>query len=180
LKDFHLRWVLYALSINQNGKRVSYSKFFLTALMEWKASGFQRIVTGDESGFSLYYPGDSVWAASHDELPRRIKQGIDTESAEFRSFGRLTESTLFLMWPKGQHTMYSTELFTNVAIPSLIENVRSRTHEKILKDWLIHMHNARNHNSSRAQRCIEASRAESPQHPASIPDLAPSDFFLFG
>jgi hypothetical protein len=41
------------------------------------------------------------------------------------------------------------------------------------------MGNARPHNSGRAQRCIEASRAERLPHPAYSPDSAPSDFFLF-
>jgi hypothetical protein len=79
LKRFHLRWVSHTLTINRKSERLSDSKLFLTALMEQKASGFQRIITGDESWFFLYCPRDSVWAASRDELPQRIKQKIDTE-----------------------------------------------------------------------------------------------------
>jgi hypothetical protein len=52
LKKFRLRRVPHALSINQKSERVSYSKFLLRALMEQKASGFQRIITGDEHGSS--------------------------------------------------------------------------------------------------------------------------------
>jgi hypothetical protein len=48
-------------------------------MMEQKVSGFQRIITGDESWFFLCYPRDSVWVASHDELPHRIEQKIGTE-----------------------------------------------------------------------------------------------------
>jgi hypothetical protein len=47
--------------------------------MEQKANGFQRIVIEDKSWFFPYYPRDSVWAASRDELPQRIKQKINTE-----------------------------------------------------------------------------------------------------
>jgi predicted amino acid racemase len=46
--------------------------------------------------------------------------------------------------------------------------------------WLIHMNNARLQNSGRAQRCVEASRAESLPHLAYSPDLALNEFFLFG
>jgi hypothetical protein len=53
---FHLRWVPYALSINQKSERVSYSKLLLMVLMEQKASGFQRIITVDESRFSFIIP----------------------------------------------------------------------------------------------------------------------------
>jgi hypothetical protein len=73
-----------------------------------------------------------------------------------------------------------TAFFTDDVMPSLIENGRPRTRREMLKDWLIHMNNVRRHNSGRAQRYIEASRAERRPHPAHSPDLAPSDFFLFG
>jgi hypothetical protein len=69
LKTFHLRWVPHALSITQKSERMFHSKVLLMALMEQKASGFQRIVTGDELGSFVDYPRDSVWAASRDELP---------------------------------------------------------------------------------------------------------------
>jgi hypothetical protein len=42
------------------------------------------------------------------------------------------------------------------------------------------MDNARPHNSGRAQECIRTSKAERLSHPAYSPDLAPSNFFLFG
>jgi hypothetical protein len=65
--------------------------------MEQKASGFQRIITGDASWFFLYCPSDSVWAASRDELPQRSKHKTGTEKTWFRSFDQLTESTVFLI-----------------------------------------------------------------------------------
>jgi hypothetical protein len=47
---------------------MSYSKVILTALLEQKASGFQRIVIGDEAWCFLDFPFESIWAASRDEL----------------------------------------------------------------------------------------------------------------
>jgi hypothetical protein len=52
--------------------------------------------------FFLDHPRDSAWVASRDELLQRIKQKIDMERAWFRSFGRVTESTVVLICPKGQ------------------------------------------------------------------------------
>jgi hypothetical protein len=80
LKKCHLRRVQYTLSINEKSKRGSYSKLLLTARMEQKATGFQRITNGDELWFVLDYPRGSAWAASRDELPQRIKQKNDTKS----------------------------------------------------------------------------------------------------
>jgi hypothetical protein len=47
--------------------------------MEQKASGFQRIITGDESRFFFYYPRDSNWVASPDHPPHHIRQKTDME-----------------------------------------------------------------------------------------------------
>jgi hypothetical protein len=75
---------------------------------------------------------------------------------------------------------YNTAFFTDAVMPSLIESVGSRTRRKTLKDWLIHMDTVHSHNSGRGQRCIEALRAERLPHPAYSPDLASSNFILFG
>jgi hypothetical protein len=65
-------------------------------------------------------------------------------------------------------------------MPGLIENIRSRTLGKMLKGSLIHMGNVHLHRSRQTQRRIDASRAECLPHPAYRPDLASSEFFLFG
>jgi hypothetical protein len=79
LKRFHLRWVPHVLSINQKSEMISYSKLILTTLMEQKVSGFQWIVTRDESWFLILYPHGLIWVASREELLQHIKQKIDTE-----------------------------------------------------------------------------------------------------
>jgi hypothetical protein len=78
-KDFHLGWVLHVLSINWKRERVSCLKLLRIALIEQKASYFQRITIGDKSWFFLYYLRDSVCATSRDEPSQRIKQKSGTE-----------------------------------------------------------------------------------------------------
>jgi hypothetical protein len=154
----------HTLSINQKSERVSYSKVLLTALMEQKASGSQRIITGDKSWFLLYYPCDSACVVSLDELPQPLKWKIDTETrlaSILWSFNGIHSLSDVL---KG--TTYNTAFFIDAVMSSLIENVQSRTRKKRLKGWLIHMDNARPHSSGRAQKCIKASRSERLPHPA--------------
>jgi hypothetical protein len=74
--------------------------------------------------------------------------------------------------PKGQ--TYNTDFFCHVVMPSLIDEVTRDSRRKTLKGFVIHMDNARPHNSRRSQECIKAPSAQR------SPDLAPSDFFLFG
>jgi hypothetical protein len=146
--------------------------------MEQKASDFQRIITGDGLWFFFRCPGDSVLAASRGELPQSIKQKIDTEKCLVSIPWSVNEIPSLLNVFKG--TTYNTAFFTDAVMPSLIENVRSRTRRKMLKRWLIPMDNARHHNPGRAQRYIEASRAGHLPYPASSPDPARTDVFLFG
>jgi histone-lysine N-methyltransferase SETMAR len=44
----------------------------------------------------------------------------------------------------------------------------------------MHLDNARRHNSKKSNECLAEFRARRVPHPAYSPDLAPSDFFLFG
>jgi hypothetical protein len=76
--------------------------------------------------------------------------------------------------------MYNTALFIDGVMPSLIENITSRSRRKTFKGWLIHTANARPHHSSLSHERIRAAKAEWLPHPAYSTDIAPSDFFLFG
>jgi hypothetical protein len=78
--------------------------------------------------------------------------------------------------PKG--ITYNREFSAVVVMPSLIENVWSRTRWKMLKGWLIPMDNACPHNSG--LKGVSRLRNQTPAAPAYNPDLAPSAFFLFG
>jgi hypothetical protein len=82
----------------------------------------------------------------------------------------------FLDVPKG--ATRDTAFCTDAVIPSLIEIVWSRTRRKMLNGWLIRIDHARLHNSGRAQRCIEGSRAECLAHLTYSPYLATSGFFF--
>jgi hypothetical protein len=70
--------------------------------------------------------------------------------------------------------------FTDVVMPSLIDNIPSRSHEKTLKRWLIHVDNARPHKLRLSQKCNRAFKAEWLARPVYNPEVAPSDFFLLG
>jgi hypothetical protein len=113
------------------------------SLTKQKASGFQRIITEDESRFFLYHPRVSVWAASRDELLQRIKQITDTEKCLVSIFWLVNRIHILLDGSKW--TTYSRPFFTDAVMPSLIENVQLRAHHKRLQGWLIPRDNARPH-----------------------------------
>jgi hypothetical protein len=75
--------------------------------------------------------------------------------------------------------MYNVAFFTDTVMPSLIENIISRSRRKKLKGWVIHIDNVRLHNLRISQECTIAAKAERLPRPAYSADVTPSDFFLF-
>jgi hypothetical protein len=72
MKKFNLHCVSHALNSSQTVERVTFSHEILAVLESDHRNRFQNFITGDESWFFLYYPRDSIWAQSRDEVPERI------------------------------------------------------------------------------------------------------------
>jgi hypothetical protein len=75
-----------AWPLGQSQKRksvISEALLPLTLLTEEKASGFRRIIIGDELWFFFYCPLDSVWAASRDERSHASSRKLTQESSGF-------------------------------------------------------------------------------------------------
>jgi hypothetical protein len=75
---------------------------------------------------------------------------------------------------------YNSSFFCDVVMPGLIQNITFNNRRKTLKLFFIHLDNARPHNSKQSQQRIQASHVKRLLHPVDSPDLASSDFFLFG
>jgi transposase len=178
LTKLHLRWVPHTLNADQKNERMSLSSQLLAILQQEQQIEFERVLTGDESWFFLYYPPDSAWAVSRDALPERVKQTIDTEKCLISVFWSVNAIHSLVDVPKGMK--YNTTFFYDTVMPGIIGDITSHSRRKTLKNFFLHMDNATPHNSKQSQECIQASRAQRLPHPAYSPDLAPSDFFLFG
>jgi hypothetical protein len=75
---------------------------------------------------------------------------------------------------------YNSAFFCNVDVLSLVENICSGSRRRSLKGFYVHLDNARLHNSHQSNDCLQGTKAQGMPQPAYRPDLAPSDFFLFG
>jgi transposase len=178
LKKLHLRWVPHTLDQAGKNERVTYSRALLEQLTEAQQDDFQHVVTGDESWFFLFYPRESAWVESRFDLPERTKAKFDTEKCLISILWSINGIHSLLDVPKG--TTYNTAFFCEQVLPSLVGNITSHSRRKTLQNFLIHLDNARPHNSGLSRECLEATKAKRMPHPAYSPDLAPSDFFLFG
>jgi histone-lysine N-methyltransferase SETMAR len=141
-------------------------------------NNFEHVVTGDESWFFLHYPNESIWAESRDEVSVRIKQTIDAEKCLISIFWSVNGIHSLTAISKGES--YNSVSFCNVVVLSLVENICSGSRRRSLKGFYVHLDNARPNNSHQSNDCRQGTKAQWMPQPAYSPDLAPSDFFLFG
>jgi hypothetical protein len=109
LQQFHLHWVLHALSLGQKSERVTYSRILLDVL-EAQRTGFERMITGDELCFFLSYPYNSALATSRDEPPERVSPSTaSTVCLTFRMGAHIIQHSsvikLFQIWFRELHLM---------------------------------------------------------------------------
>jgi hypothetical protein len=157
LQQFHLRRIPHALSSNQKSERLTYSSLLLEVLEEAQRTGFERIITGDESWFFLSYPHNSAWATLRDGLSERMSQKIDTEKCEISIFWSVNGIHTLFDVPKG--SKYHRAFVCDQIVPSLVHGITSHGRRKTLQGFMIRLDNASPHNSRRSHECLEAHRA---------------------
>jgi histone-lysine N-methyltransferase SETMAR len=74
----------------------------------------------------------------------------------------------------------NSEYFTQHIIAPLAESEQRLKAKKQKQKFVMHMDNAPIHKSAKTQHHIQDKGLVTAPHPAYSPDLAPSDFFLFG
>ena len=79
------------------------------------------------------------------------------------------------MLPRGEK--FNKQFFTNVVMDDLLSKIISQRPVKKCAEIIIHMDNARPH---LIQEWLDSNGLQRLPHPPYSPDLAPSDFFLFG
>jgi hypothetical protein len=156
---------------------VSPSTDILKVLKEDQKNGFTQVIAGNESWFYFDYFHQLVWVLSRDEIPERIKPKIDTEKCIISVIWSVNGIHSLLDVPKG--TTHNRTFFCDVVVPDLHEHVHAHSRRLILKRVLMHLDNARLHNSKKYNECHTEFRARRVPHPAYSSDNTPSDFFLF-
>jgi hypothetical protein len=101
-------------------------------LQSVRSTGLQSVIAGDESRFFLYYPRDSIWASSRDEVPERVSHKINTEKCLVSFLWSVNGIHSFVDIPKG--SIYNSAFFCDTVVPSLLERllfIPEENHSKI-------------------------------------------------
>lgn len=173
----HLRWIPHRLSHSQKSDRVELSRQLLSMLEIQQVRSWHDIVTLDESWFYLCTDHEMIWLQSDEKVPERERPTIQSKKL-----------MLTIVWnPNGFHLINVLSSGCKFNASHYVTNVLGP-----LTDWravqaggsrrklIIHADNARPHVATVTQQFLEHNAMKRAPHPAYSPDLAPSDFYLFG
>jgi histone-lysine N-methyltransferase SETMAR len=178
MQKFHCRWVPHELLVEQRNDRLVASEHMLEILESLNGTDFSTIITGDESWFFYEYSLTSAWARVRDDVPKRANQNFQAKKCLISILWSPAGIHSLLAVPKG--TTYNSLFFCAQVVPDLVLNITSNSRRKTLKGLTLHIDNARPHNSKVSVNTLARTKAKRFPHPPYSPDLAPSDFFLFG
>jgi transposase len=178
LKYYVLRWIPHHLNSEQKKKRVDLCSQMLIVLKHHQRKNWVHLVTGDQSWFYFKYIPNGMWTASHSSVLDYEKPSIQTEKYMFTIFWN----------PHGFHVIemldadvsFNAHYMVNTILTKLISNLYVDGRVQGGTRLTIHMDNAKPHNAKVTIQFIEDNRMKRLPHPAYSPDIAPSDFYLFG
>jgi len=178
LHHFSLRWVPYALSPEQKIVRETVAQDLLAELDSMRPIGLSYVLTSDESWFCHDNPHQAKWALSRDEAGERARPTITKEKTLIVVFWSFTGFSFVTSVPAG--STYTNDYLTNILIPELETALRKFRPVLGIRRTKLHWDNARPHTAVITKNELASRGVALLPHPPYSPDLAPSDFFLFG
>jgi hypothetical protein len=178
MKSRHFKWVPHFLNDDLRVKRVEGVAQLLDVLKAQQKCGFRDLITGDETWVFLDMKPRIVWAYADAELPLGVKRTIASGKRMLIVFWGIRGITHYCWLPEDS-TLDSSFLCEEVLSP-IAEKLQVSLSKTRKPFTLIHMDNARVHIAHVTQQKLEVSRFERALQPPHSPDIAPSDFFLFG
>lgn len=174
---YQTKWVPHMLNDVQKQNKVILAKSMLEILHSEQRTHFCNIVTGDESWFLYQYTQSSQWVISKDELINRtIKTNMQRKmfvTIFFNGDGVVLVDFL----PKG--AKFNSDYFINI-IEQIDEKMYPQGRSPRCARKVLHYDNSPCHKSKKVNDFLFKSNFRTMKHPAYSPDIAPSDFGLFG
>jgi histone-lysine N-methyltransferase SETMAR len=177
-QKYTLKWVPHDLSQSQKLERVTASRELLRVLQENRGNNFADIITGDESWFCWHTFHSFRWAQERSGLERNVSQKIQSKKSMLTVFFNGLRILTINCLPQGQNM--NSDYFINNILTDLSQHARDGSRKTSISSMRIHMDNCKVHNSIKTTRKIEELRLTRIPHPPYSPDIAPSDFWLFG
>lgn len=174
----HTRWVPHKLTIEQSQIRVKESGLLAETLIRSKHYSFHNILTGDQSWFYFNYGADGAWLPEDEDNPEYERSKIQLEKMMLTIIWNPYDFYIVDFLPEG--TSFNSTYFIDNILNPLNEQRLNIWHESDQRNIILHLDNCRVHNSKVSMKKINELGFSRAPHPPYSPDLAPSDFYLFG
>ena len=178
MRYVHFKKVPYLLSQENRNQRVKDARSMLEILKNEEKHNFCNILTMDETPVYLDNHRKLGWVNTSDKIPNIVKESL-----------RRKKFTLTVMWGvgvfpvveglTGENRVNSKYFCTNILTKAKIWCEKKRKSSGV-SSYIFHMDNAPCHRSSYTTNFMRDNNIVRMDHPPYSPDLAPSDFFLFG
>lgn len=167
MHKINLKWIPHELSITNKAKRVALAKKLLTQFQILGSENLDAVYTQDESWIYFSKPHKSMWLENSYPIPTQPKKTVASKKAMISVFWSRSGIKLLTMLPQNQS--FTKNFYENYVLRKL----DITTGQKIF----FHCDNSRIHLCPEVFKQLGIERLE---HPPYSPDIAPSDFFLFG
>ena len=172
------RWVPHQLSEDDRKRRVSLSKALLETLQEAESKSFRFLVTGDESWFFYSSPRRGLWIPPESEEPRAPRPSAYAPKTMITVFWGVDGPSVVLALPCDEK--WNGEYFRDTVVSEILKSELYKKAQRQKQKYILHMDNAPAHRARIVREELAKFRISLAPHPPYSPDLAPSDFFLFG
>ena len=174
----YTRWVPHILSDDQKVKRIRLCQELYQVIIKSKKNSYRDLITGDESWFLYNYAPKGAWTIDSETHPLFESQLICSEKMMITIVWGVWGIYIIDELPENT-TMDSNYFINNILIPLYEQKNNIWPNSGRRKIWL-HIDNASVHNSNMTKEKIQNTCFKRAPHPPFSPDVAPSDFFLFG
>jgi transposase len=170
----HLRCVPHTLTDTQKAEAMALSNQLLLEMRSIKHQGWHFIITLDKLWFSFSRDHEQIWFRPDQEPPEWDKHTIQDKKIMVTIAWNALGFDLVEDLPKGRR--FNAKYYRNNILTELIR-IRPRAGERNL---VIHADNASLHTAQKCRTFCAENGMRLATHPPYSPDLALSDFFLFG
>ena len=178
LMKLSLRWVPHELTPKLMEKRSNGASDLFHTLSSLSHIQQNHVVTGDQTWVFLRNEQTQIWGKRNNTTPVRVKRTQGEYKIMLTVLFSKKEILLVDFLPEGQK--FNSTHMTSVILPALETKIKTTCPKKGVQGWFIHLDNARPHNSRKTSKWISDTGMTRLPHPPYSPDLAPSDFALFG
>jgi len=177
-KNIDLTIVPHELTSEMKKNRVDISIRMIESIQRAKANNWNFISTGDESWFSYYTSSTKIWIKKEDSPPSLPNPDFHPKKLMVTIFWSPIGIQVLNVLPKG-HTL-NAQYFQEIILAELVRNNKVKEVKNQKQKYMIHFDNACVHSAKSTIQFLNENNIEILSHPAYSPDLAPSDFYLFG